>query len=311
MSKVFISYGSKNRKVAEGLCTHLEAHGIPCWMAPRDISSGVYAGEITRAIKAADVFIVICSKETRESDHVKNEVNLAVSHAGLIVPYCLDESPFDDDLEYYLSSKQRIISQGNTEKDFQRIESIIREHRGEEAAAATPAPKPPRKRPLLPILCVAALIVAAGVFFWWRGRHAAEPAVDPGLPVDSLTVETPVLSQGQPVVQPQAEQTVAPASKLAKATVTIDPNADTFTGKIVDGYPDGRGIYTFKTRRQIDMHDPQARWADPGEYIEGHWNHGHLVQGTLYRANGKSEFIDLGDYPSVEKDHIFNKCVNP
>ena len=110
MSKVFISYGSKNRKVAEGLCTHLEAHGIPCWMAPRDISSGTYAGEITRAIKAADIFVVICSKETRESDHVKNEVNLAVSHTGLIVPYCLDDTPFDDDLEYYLSSKQRIFS---------------------------------------------------------------------------------------------------------------------------------------------------------------------------------------------------------
>ena len=304
MSKVFISYGSKNRKVAEGLCTHLEAHGIPCWMAPRDISSGVYAGEITRAIKAADVFIVICSKETRESDHVKNEVNLAVNNAGLILPYCLDDTPFDDDLEYYLSSKQRIISGGVLEKDYQRIEGIIRDYRGEEAvAAATPAPQLPRKRSLLlPLLCVAILIVAAGVFFWRQGRKGQGPEANALPAVD--TVILPTVSQGERV------KTAKPSA--AARETAADKDADTFDGAIIDGYPDGYGIYTFKKRRRIDMHDEKERWAEAGDYIDGTWNHGHLNYGNWCRADGTpKEYIVLGDNPDYKLDHQLGKCVKP
>lgn len=308
MSKVFISYGSKNRKVAEGLCTHLEAHGIPCWMAPRDISSGTYAGEITRAIKAADIFVVICSKETRESDHVKNEVNLAVSHTGLIVPYCLDDTPFDDDLEYYLSSKQRIFSQGDLEKDYQRIESIIREHRGEASVAAaasvTPAPQPSRKNSLLlPLLCVAVLLVAAGVFFWWQGRKGQIPEANVLPAVDTLIL--PTISQEEPV---KTEKPSATPSRFAAA----DNDADTFSGIIINGYPDGSGIYTFKKRRRIDMHDEKERWAEVGDYIDGTWSHGHLNYGGWFSADGnEKEYIVLGDNPDYKLDQQLGKCVKP
>lgn len=305
MSKVFISYGSKNRKVAEGLCAHLESHGIPCWMAPRDISSGVYAGEITRAIKAADVFVVICSKETRESDHVKNEVNLAVNNTGLILPYCLDDTPFDDDLEYYLSSKQRIISGGVLEKDYQRIESIIREYRGEDAAAAaTPASQPRRNRPLLlPLLCVVVLIVATGVFFGMQGKKGQSPEANVLPAVD--TVILPAISQGEPV------KTTKPSATTSRVAAA-DKDADTFDGTIIDGYPDGYGRYTFKKRRRIDMHDDKERWAEAGDYIDGTWNHGHLNYGDWYGADGTpKEFILLGDNPDYKLDQQLGKCVKP
>lgn len=305
MSKVFISYGSKNRKVAEGLCAHLESHGIPCWMAPRDISSGVYAGEITRAIKAADVFVVICSKETRESDHVKNEVNLAVNNTGLILPYCLDDTPFDDDLEYYLSSKQRIISGGVLEKDYQRIESIIREYRGEDAAAAaTPASQPRRNRPLLlPLLCVVVLIVATGVFFGMQGKKGQSPEANVLPAVD--TVILPAISQGEPV------KTTKPSATTSRVAAA-DKDADTFDGTIIDGYPDGYGRYTFKKRRRIDMHDDKERWAEAGDYIDGTWNHGHLNYGDWYGADGTpKEYILLGDNPDYKLDQQLGKCVKP
>lgn len=305
MSKVFISYGSKNRKVAEGLCAHLESHGIPCWMAPRDISSGVYAGEITRAIKAADVFIVICSKETRESDHVKNEVNLAVNNTGLILPYCLDDTPFDDDLEYYLSSKQRIISGGVLEKDYQRIESIIREYRGEDAAAAaTPASQQRRNRPLLlPLLCVVVLIVATGVFFGMQGKKGQSPEANVLPAVD--TVILPAISQGEPV------KTTKPSATTSRVAAA-DKDADTFDGTIIDGYPDGYGRYTFKKRRRIDMHDEKERWAEAGDYIDGTWNHGHLNYGDWCSADGTpKEYLLLGDNPDYKLDQQLGKCVKP
>ncbi|MBV8722991.1 MAG: toll/interleukin-1 receptor domain-containing protein, partial [Candidatus Eremiobacteraeota bacterium] len=35
--KVFISHSSKDREIADAICRHLEAMGVSCWIAPRDI----------------------------------------------------------------------------------------------------------------------------------------------------------------------------------------------------------------------------------------------------------------------------------
>ena len=303
MSKVFISFVSHNRRVAESLCSYLEERGIICWMAPRDISYGSYAGEITRAIRSADVFVVICSKDTYRSEHVKNEVNLAVNNAGLIIPYCLDDTPFDDDMEYYLSSKQRVMSKGKYEEDYQRIERIIREHRGEGAAVA-PAPVSPKKKSwLLPVICVVVLLIGAVVFFWRQGRNGQSPEMNTLPAVD--TVILPTISQEEPV------NTAKPSAATSRVTAA-DSNADTFDGTIIDGYPDGSGIYTFKKRRRIDMHDEEKRFAEPGDYIEGSWTKGHLNYGDWYGADGvKKAFIQLGDNPDVKTDQDLGKCVKP
>lgn len=308
MSKVFISYVNRNRKVAEGLCAYLEGHGIPCWMAPRDISSGFYAAEITRAIKSADVFLVVCSKDTSQSDHVKNEVNLAVNHGGLILPYCLDDSPFDDALEYYLGSKHRIISAGKQEDDFRRIEHIIREYRGEAELQPTVAETQSKRFPwrlLAPVLCV--LAVLAGLFIYFQNRPAVEgeaPVTKPAEQTDTLVL--PTISQAEP-----SKSAATTAERQTRGEVKADPNADTFTGKITDGYPDGFGTYTFKKNRRIDMHDPEERMAEVGDYIIGSWTKGHLNQGDWYSADGvKKGFILLGDHQDIDKDHLLGKCVN-
>ena len=134
MGKVFISYASKNQKFASELCAYLEQAGIACWMAPRDIpSASNYAGEITRAIKAADDVLLIYSKDSAKSVHVKNEINLAINNAKLILPYCIDDTPYDDDLEYYLSSRQRIVSHGDPKKDFALIRQVLTARHPEKA----------------------------------------------------------------------------------------------------------------------------------------------------------------------------------
>lgn len=299
MSKVFISYGSKARKVAEGLCAHLEERGIPCWMAPRDISSGTYAGEITRAIKAADVMVAIFSKASR-SEHVKNEVNVAFNNAKLILPYCLDDTPFDDDLEYWLSAKQRIMSGGDIPADYQRIERIIREHRGEDTAAANPDPEKAEKtqkpKLLLPLICVLVLLAGALLYFLRQGRPSVEDAFV--TPTDTVSIAAPV------------EPTAIPATKPVVKTQTVDPDANTFTGKITDGYPDGFGVYTFKKPRRIDMHYEGE--AEAGDYIKGSWKKGHLIIGEWYGADGTPKgYIELNEHINTEIDQQLGKCVKP
>lgn len=302
MSKVFISYGSADLRSAESLCTFLEADGIPCWMAPRDIASGNYAGEITRALKAADAVIVVCSKASSRSEHVKNEVTLAFNNAKLILPYCLDENPFDDDLEYYLSSKQRITASGDPKKDFQLIERIVRDFRGQPAAtplpAASPAQPRPRKRPRLYI--PAGLVVLAAILFLaLHNNRPADKTPGPESKPDTVVTVQPLTTPSE--TKPQA----------VKKPVS-DPDADTFTGTITGGVPDGFGTYTFKKRRRIDIHDPQERYAEAGDYIEGSWTRGHLNYGEWYGADGrKIDFIELGDQPDTDRDKQLGTCVKP
>lgn len=327
MGKVFISYSSKNHKFANELCAYLEQAGIACWMAPRDIpSASNYAGEITRAIKAAVEVLLIYSKDSAKSVHVKNEINLAINNAKLILPYCIDDTPYDDDLEYYLSSRQKIVSHGDQKKDFALIRQTLAAQHPEQAVeqpAVVPETAGKRNPALIFIICALLLMVGAGAFFLLRNRP--EPPVTTGNieKVDSTMVEknSTVVQGGQPAPDPdsgskagsnQKQQQSQQQRQQQPQAQTKDPNADTFTGTIKNGYPDGYGTYTFKQRRRIDMHDEKQRFAEKGDYIEGTWTNGHLNFGEWYGANGvKKEFIELGDNPDVQADHVFKKCVKP
>lgn len=60
---VFISHSSKDKAVANAICAALEAAGIKCWIAPRDIRSGEEWPEaIVNAIKKSRFMILIFSK---------------------------------------------------------------------------------------------------------------------------------------------------------------------------------------------------------------------------------------------------------
>lgn len=331
MGKVFISYSVKNQKLANELCAYLEQTGVPCWIAPRDIpSASNYAGEITRAIKAADDVLLVYSKDSSKSVHVKNEINLAINNAKSILPYCIDNSPYDDDLEYYLSSRQKIVSYGDIPKDFALIRHALAPHHPETvappAAAATGKPEttPKRNRFLIPLVCAVLLLAGPGLFLMLRNRPTPPVSPDVAETVDSLLVprDSTLIPDGKTKPDPD-EQTKDSGQKQNKdqqhkdqkqqtPTPAVDTNADTFTGTIKNGYPDGYGVYTFKQRRRIDMHDEKQRFAEKGDYIEGTWTNGHLNFGEWYGANGvKKEFIELGDYPDVQADHVFKKCVKP
>jgi hypothetical protein len=59
---VFVSYSLSDRDTAQGLVTHLEANGLECWVAPRDVTPGAdWAAEIVDAIAAARVMVLVFS----------------------------------------------------------------------------------------------------------------------------------------------------------------------------------------------------------------------------------------------------------
>lgn len=99
---VFISYSSIDKEVANAICHYLEADGIPCWIAPRDIEGGDWAGSIMKGIQKSDVFVVILSVNSIPSPEVVKEVTEATRVCQYILPFKIDEEMLDDRMRYHL-----------------------------------------------------------------------------------------------------------------------------------------------------------------------------------------------------------------
>ena len=104
MHDVFISYAAPDKPVGDAACATLEANGIRCWIAPRDILPGIDRGEaIIEAINQARIFILVFSNHANSSYEVKREVERAV-HKGLaIIPFRIEDVPMSKSLEYFIS----------------------------------------------------------------------------------------------------------------------------------------------------------------------------------------------------------------
>jgi hypothetical protein len=102
---VFISHSRVNKTVADALCAGLEAGGIRCWIAPRDVLPGrSFAGEITRAINQSKVMVLIFSADSNNSEQILREVQLAANARLHIIQFRLEDVVLNDDLQYYLST---------------------------------------------------------------------------------------------------------------------------------------------------------------------------------------------------------------
>lgn len=111
MKPVFISYSFKNQDAADYIVCALEDAGIGTWIATKDIQPGSYAAQIVQAIREARVFLVLISKDSIQSEQVKNEIDRAFNRVkeGLeIIPFILDNSELDDECQYYLCRQKKI-----------------------------------------------------------------------------------------------------------------------------------------------------------------------------------------------------------
>ncbi len=102
---VFISYASKDKIVADAVCARLEASGIRCWIAPRDIVAGRSYGEaIIEAIHGAKVLVLVFSSSANASGHIPKEVERAVSNGVAVLPFRIEDVAPGKSLDYFIGS---------------------------------------------------------------------------------------------------------------------------------------------------------------------------------------------------------------
>jgi S1-C subfamily serine protease len=101
----FISYPHQNKAVADAACATLEAAGIRCWIAPRDVEPGAdWAGAIVDAIDHCRVMILIFSSHANRSKQVHREVQRAFDREVPVVPFRIENVVPDKTLSYYMAS---------------------------------------------------------------------------------------------------------------------------------------------------------------------------------------------------------------
>lgn len=108
---LFISYSNKDKPIADAVLSGLEANGIRCWIAPRNLQKGkTWGGSIVRSIRATDVFLLILTANSNQSGQVLNEVTQAVNLQKSVICYWAETIALSDDLAYFLSSTQGLIA---------------------------------------------------------------------------------------------------------------------------------------------------------------------------------------------------------
>ena len=70
--RVFISHASEDREIAQAVCEAIEGRGVPCWIAPRDITPGKdYAQALYDAIGECTSLVLVFSEYSNRSPQVR------------------------------------------------------------------------------------------------------------------------------------------------------------------------------------------------------------------------------------------------
>ncbi|MBD5233968.1 MAG: hypothetical protein HDS65_07320 [Bacteroidales bacterium] len=95
-------------------------------------------------------------------------------------------------------------------------------------------------------------------------------------------------------VKPQTTPAQPKPQTSASSSSSHRLSYGTWNGGMKNGQPHGNGTMTYSTSRTIDSRDPKGRVAQPGEYIVGEWDNGHLVQGRWFKNDGSKEAVIIG-----------------
>lgn len=156
---VFISYSHVDKLAADAACATLEAAGIRCWIAPRDIAPGAEWGEaIVEAIDHCSVMVLIFSSNANELRQVRREVERAVNAGDTIMPVRIEPAEPTRSLAYFMAGLHWLDALNPPlEQHFQRLAISIRAllqttsneadvKAADEEPAEEPRPQQRRKR---------------------------------------------------------------------------------------------------------------------------------------------------------------------
>jgi hypothetical protein len=167
---VFISYSVHDKLTAQAVCATLEANGVRCWIAPRDITPGSeYGDAIIEAINQSRALILVFSSNANQSPQIRREVERAVSKGLPIVPLRIENIAPTQSLEYFIGAVHWLDALSPPlENHLQRLAEAVKALlRIDSPGLAEGQARPPIMTPL-ERAAAAASIPSAGKPIWQR-----------------------------------------------------------------------------------------------------------------------------------------------
>jgi hypothetical protein len=205
--KVFLSYSSKDQKIAAGICAALESRGHPCWMSSRDVKPGEnFQGAIVRAIRDAGVMVMVFSSNANNSDEIKKEMALASQCKLMVIPVRAENVLPSEDFTYELATRQWIDMFNDWDSAIDQLgrQIDVAMPAGEGApppVAATPAavPKGGNRLPLFAGILTLLLVGGAAAFWLTRPPPPLPPRQAPPAPRAAMAQSAPPPAAMDPV----------------------------------------------------------------------------------------------------------------
>lgn len=119
--EVYICYSSSDKMTADAICHVLEENKFKCWIKPRDLGVHHIAEEITQAIRASQLMVLVFSENAKNSNYVNTEVDIAFSSNVPIVVFRIDGSVLDGGLEFFLENKHWLDAYPNPALEFRNL----------------------------------------------------------------------------------------------------------------------------------------------------------------------------------------------
>lgn len=337
---VFISYAHQDRTVANAVTATLEARGIRCWIAPRDILPGSdWGAAIIEAIQEAKALVLIFSSNSNDSDQIKREVERTVHQGIAVIPFRIEDVLPNKTLEYFISTQHWLDALTPPLEDHMAhladTIAVLLEKKGgkvkpppaggeapepprppsprvakapEERSSTILASAPPRQIPWIPLAAVAGLLlvlVAAGGV-WWRWSQAPEKSKEVREVSPPTTQASP--SKVEPVkpaepVEPTAKLSADDYYNLGHEAKALDDKIKYYT-KAIELNPYDAQFYYYRGRAYNQKNLYPKAIEDFGKAIQYQPNYpsAYASRGFAYYEMGQQDAA-IADYTkSIELD---------
>ncbi|GAB08293.1 putative transcriptional regulator [Gordonia araii NBRC 100433] len=109
VGRIFISYSTRDRDIADLVCSYLESEGKTVWIAPRDVPPGLsYPEAIIGALRDSEVGLLVLSSHSNLSPHVLREVERISADGKRLYVLRTEDVKLSDGLSYFASMVQWI-----------------------------------------------------------------------------------------------------------------------------------------------------------------------------------------------------------
>ncbi len=166
---VFISHASADAKKAGEICSALETLGLGCWIAPRDIDPGKqYGEEIIHGIESTQGLVLVLTRKSNESPHVRDEAERAKHYGKRIIPFRIEDITPSKALEFYIATSQWIDAFGSEwDKGIDLLAGTISKMAGQEPPASPVRPgRRSGRKPVGIIAAACVAVLAVGIGGW-------------------------------------------------------------------------------------------------------------------------------------------------